>query len=66
LGGKKIFHTVDSGNNWSELAQVNWIGQMDFINLDLGWAVSRAGVSMALVKTSSGGKLWEEIKPVIK
>jgi photosystem II stability/assembly factor-like uncharacterized protein len=63
--GRDIYQSTDGGQTWDKVASVNWNGQFDFVNEQLGWAVARADGQIALVKTEDGGSRWEELKPVI-
>jgi photosystem II stability/assembly factor-like uncharacterized protein len=61
----EIYHTTDGGRTWTRLIATAWQGVPDFIDSNTGWVVARAADKLALVYTSDGGTLWEEITPVI-
>jgi photosystem II stability/assembly factor-like uncharacterized protein len=47
------------------LKDLNWEGQFDFIDASNGWAVAHAGDQIALVRTTDGGRTWDELDPMI-
>jgi hypothetical protein len=57
--------TTDSGQTWTYLKTVNWVGQFSFIDETHGWAVARSGDEIALVNTTDGGRTWDIIEPQI-
>ena len=60
-----LYQSTDAGKTWiSVLQPVNWHGQIDFIDPQTGWAVTRQKDVDHLLKTNDGGKTWVEIKPV--
>ncbi|MEP7135005.1 MAG: hypothetical protein ABI904_08735 [Chloroflexota bacterium] len=65
LLGRDIYRSTNGGLSWNYVKSVNWDGQFTFVDPQTGWAIARAGDETALVKTSNGGALWLEIKPVI-
>ncbi len=65
LLGRDIYQSADGGQTWKYVKSVTWDGQFSFVDPQTGWAIARANGERALVKTSNGGALWTEIKPVI-
>lgn len=63
--GRDIYETTDGGQTWNQVASVNWDGQFDFVDEQLGWAVARADGQIALVKTEDGGGSWQELQSTI-
>lgn len=67
--GRDLYHTADDGQTWVKVKTVNWDGQFSFVSDKLGWAVASsetdAGMLIALMQTTDGGKNWFELKPVI-
>ncbi|MFH2103383.1 MAG: hypothetical protein ABIJ39_08530 [Chloroflexota bacterium] len=63
--GRTIFRTVNGGQTWTEVKQVNWDGQFSFVSPLHGWAVARSEDLIALVRTVNGGGIWQEIQAVI-
>lgn len=63
--GRWIYGTSDGGKTWTSGKQVNWDGRFSFIDLSSGWAVARNAGLIALVKTTDGGKSWQEIHPAV-
>jgi hypothetical protein len=63
--GRDIYWTEDGGRTWSKVKTVNWDGQFSFVDRDHGWAVARADDEIALVRTSNGGRTWEQLEPQI-
>jgi photosystem II stability/assembly factor-like uncharacterized protein len=62
---KVLMQTTDGGKTWTpQLKQMNWNGQIDFVDQNNGWAVARGGDILHLLKTNNAGKLWVEVKPV--
>ena len=52
------------------MKKLGWIGQLDFVDSQTGWAVAQACPDadcftrlVALVNTADGGGRWSEIKP---
>jgi photosystem II stability/assembly factor-like uncharacterized protein len=66
LAGGALYRTTDGGMSWKTMAQVSWTGQPDFVDQENGWIVARAETAVALVHSTTGGKTWEEIKPVTR
>jgi photosystem II stability/assembly factor-like uncharacterized protein len=67
LLGQKMYRTTDGGLTWTPITTVAWDhAQFDMINEQVGWAIVSIGdLPSALVKTSNGGKTWQEIKPIV-
>jgi photosystem II stability/assembly factor-like uncharacterized protein len=65
LLGRDIYRSADSGQTWEYVKSVTWDAQFSFVDPQTGWGIARANAESALVKTSNGGALWTEIKPVI-
>jgi photosystem II stability/assembly factor-like uncharacterized protein len=68
IGGKGVlFHTADGGRSWEIQAELETsIGQIQFINVQEGWAASGRGF---VIHTTDGGKEWEyqvERKPDLR
>jgi len=63
--GNELFQTKDGGATWASLRKMNWGAQLDFLSELNGFGVAQAGSAYALVKTTTGGQKWAEIKPVI-
>jgi photosystem II stability/assembly factor-like uncharacterized protein len=61
----EIYHTTNGGQNWSPVIATAWQGIPNFIDSNTGWVVARTDDKLALVYTTNGGILWEEIYPVI-
>lgn len=61
----EIYRTLDGGQTWKLVLSTAWQGIPNFIDSNTGWVVARAGEKYALVYTSNGGVLWEEINAVI-
>jgi photosystem II stability/assembly factor-like uncharacterized protein len=67
LLGQSMYSTTDGGLTWKLITTVAWDhAQFDLITDQVGWAIVSIGdLPSALVKTSNGGKTWQEIKPVV-
>jgi photosystem II stability/assembly factor-like uncharacterized protein len=67
LLGQKMYRTIDGGLTWTSITTVAWDhAQFDLISEQVGWAIVSIGdLPSALVKTSNGGKTWQEIKPIV-
>jgi photosystem II stability/assembly factor-like uncharacterized protein len=63
--GKKLYMTNDSGQTWTYLKPVNWVGQFSFIDEVHGWAIARSANEIALVRTIDGGRTWDMLEPQI-
>jgi photosystem II stability/assembly factor-like uncharacterized protein len=64
-GGGQLQATADGGQTWSLVKKLGWIGQLQFIDANTGWAIAQATDATALVMTTDGGGKWKELKPVI-
>jgi photosystem II stability/assembly factor-like uncharacterized protein len=52
----KVFRTVNSGNNWTQVTKLNnWTGKISFIDTSKGWIL---GDSSRIYYTSTGGSGW--------
>lgn len=60
----EIYRTTDAGSTWRFVLSTGWQGTPYFLDADNGWVIARAGEKSALVRTTNGGLLWEEILPV--
>jgi photosystem II stability/assembly factor-like uncharacterized protein len=59
-------HTQDGGDTWDTLAPIPWQdAHFQFLDPQNGWALVTLPWGKALVKTTNGGKTWEEISPVM-
>jgi photosystem II stability/assembly factor-like uncharacterized protein len=63
--GRDISISHDGGATWQKVKTVAWDGQFSFVDDMNGWAVARSGTAIALVRTTNGGKTWQELHPVI-
>lgn len=61
---KDIYRTMDGGQTWSLMSTVDWDGQFNFVNDQVGWAVARLGEETELVYTNDGGRTWSIIEPI--
>jgi photosystem II stability/assembly factor-like uncharacterized protein len=66
LLGRDIYRSTNGGQSWEYVKSVTWDAQFSFFDPQTGWAIARANGQTALVKTSSGGAAWTEIKPVVR
>ena len=62
---RKIYQTLNGGATWDFVKSVQWDGQFSFVNDQVGWAVARQGDALALVTTTTGGKIWDLLKPIV-
>lgn len=65
FGDRKIYQSIDGGQNWEWVKTVEWDGQFSFVSDLVGWAVARTGEAIALVSTTNGGQTWGLLKPTI-
>jgi photosystem II stability/assembly factor-like uncharacterized protein len=63
-GNTQLNATADGTLNWTLVKKLGWVGQLDFVDTQTGWAVAHSGDAVALVMTTDGGGKWKEIKPV--
>ncbi len=59
--------TFDAGQSWSKFGTVEliWGGNFDFINSQVGWAVTPISeIENALIQTRDGGRTWQPVQPV--
>jgi len=61
--GRIHYRTLDGGESWQKLKEVNWTGQFSFISQEEAWAVARDGDEIALVHTEDGGATYQIILP---
>lgn len=64
FGDRKIYQSIDGGQNWEWVKTVEWEGQFSFVSDLVGWAVARTGQAIALVNTTNGGQTWGLLKPL--
>jgi photosystem II stability/assembly factor-like uncharacterized protein len=64
-GPRQLYQTTDGGATWTLLKELNWRGQLNFVDEQTGWAVAQAGEEVALVQTTDGGKSWQIDRPQI-
>jgi photosystem II stability/assembly factor-like uncharacterized protein len=79
-GQFQLGKTENGGDSWRPVKDVAWIGQLEFVNAQEGWAIAleppERGVSSnrfiiepmrpsALLHTTDGGRTWQEIVPVV-
>lgn len=63
---KALFMSPNAGKDWTpKLQEMNWSGDIDFIDPLTGWAIARNGSSLHLLKTTDGGASWVELEPII-
>ncbi len=60
LGGG-FFRTVDGGVAWSEMADLGWADQVDFVTPALGWALGALDGDGRLSISSDGGTTWSKL-----
>ena len=65
LTGEKIWQTNNQAASVAPIADLPWTGTFNFINSQMGWAVSHDGGETSLYRTIDSGKTWEKISPVI-
>lgn len=65
LTGPIIYSTNDRGSSWTPMSKVEWWGDFNFINSQLGWVVAHYQGATSLMSTVDGGATWTEISPVI-
>jgi photosystem II stability/assembly factor-like uncharacterized protein len=64
--GRTISISQDAGEHWQTVKTVAWDGQFSFVDETTGWAVARSDGAIAFVRTTNGGKSWQEVHPVIR
>jgi photosystem II stability/assembly factor-like uncharacterized protein len=64
--GRTISISHDVGATWQAVKTVAWDGQFSFVDDTNGWAVARSESAIAFVRTTNGGKTWQELQPVIQ
>jgi photosystem II stability/assembly factor-like uncharacterized protein len=62
---EKIWHTNNQAASVGAIAAMPFRGEFNFINSQMGWAVSHDGGETNLYRTIDSGKTWEKIMPVI-
>ena len=65
----QIYHlqqTLDGGQTWNTIGDTAWeANTLEFVNEQIGWAMTYRGDFTVLFHTTDGGKTWEELKPAI-
>jgi len=61
-----IYQSQDGGLTWVEKAEVDWIGEFSFIDPMNGWAITRLGNNLGLLRTHDGGGTWQPLNPIIR
>lgn len=62
---KTVFHTLDGGQSWESLNQALQGDQIEFVDSQNGWIVSRTSETKFLMYSTDGGSTWKEIQPVL-
>lgn len=62
----QIQHTSDGGRTWLPVSQVQWQGGIDFVDSQNGWVVATLTDVSGLVRSSDGGKNWQQISPTLE
>ena len=65
LTGPEIWHTNNQGGSVARIAAMEWEGDFNFINSQMGWAVSHNSGTTTLYRTIDSGVTWEKLSPVI-
>jgi photosystem II stability/assembly factor-like uncharacterized protein len=60
-----LWRSDGSGNAWNYVHDVNWLGDLNFVDQQHGWVVAISGNEKALVYTEDSGKDWKILHPVI-
>jgi photosystem II stability/assembly factor-like uncharacterized protein len=63
--GRAISISHDAGATWQTVKSVAWDGQFSFVDDTRGWAVARSDNAIAFVRTTNGGKSWQQVHPVV-
>lgn len=63
--GKEIYSTEDGGKSWKKISEVTWDGHFDFVDQQTGWAISRLGDQVELMRSDDGGQTWSLLEPQI-
>jgi photosystem II stability/assembly factor-like uncharacterized protein len=64
--GRTIYISRDGGAHWQAVKAVAWDGQFSFVDDMIGWAVARSEGATAFVRTTNGGRTWQELHPIIQ
>jgi photosystem II stability/assembly factor-like uncharacterized protein len=63
--GKEFYSTEDGGKSWKKFSEVTWDGSFDFADRQTGWAVSRLGDHVELMRSDDGGQTWKLLEPQV-
>ncbi|GAB5555531.1 MAG: hypothetical protein Sapg2KO_51220 [Saprospiraceae bacterium] len=58
---QNLFKTIDRGNNWIDLGEIesgDRVYGIDFIDDNIGYAISGSSSNRSLYKTTNGGETW--------
>ena len=62
-----LFRSEDGGVTWHTLmSDLNWQGELMFLDRQNGFGIVTAGESPRLIKTNDGGQTWVEVNPLLK
>jgi WD40 repeat protein len=62
--GGELYRSIDRGENWSNVAALDWYGPIHFIDGQLGWGIAMDQEGTALFHTEDGGLTWENLQPL--
>ena len=61
--GGELYRSLDGGENWSNLATLDWYGPIHFLDGQLGWGIAMDQEGTALFHTEDGGLTWQNLQP---
>jgi photosystem II stability/assembly factor-like uncharacterized protein len=61
--GKDLYIYNGVTDIWDKIGSIDWTGQFDFIDWNIGWAAARRGDTPLLMYTADGGRSWKPLTP---
>ncbi len=58
---RQIHRTLDGGQTWEKMGSLPWSAQINFVDIDHGWALRESGGRHTLLYTADGGRTWNAI-----
>jgi photosystem II stability/assembly factor-like uncharacterized protein len=63
--GPDIYKTENSGQTWEFVSTNDWEAEFQFVDLQIGWAITQMEEDRLLYQTTDGGSTWSLIEPRI-
>ena len=57
----EIYKSADAGAHWQRVAELDWGGTLEFIDVNRGWAFGGPEDDPFLMQTQDGGRTWQQL-----